>query len=128
MTKQQSDLIEILGVLYHLFSCPLDSYLARLPRSRRPFTSWSTGNHRGYVAAWAVREGRLWLEDVATLISVRPPRAARIAETLPWLQPPVAATWFTGDLHCPEGRLITYATWASAARMNAIACSPSGRA
>jgi hypothetical protein len=120
MTFQTPDLLVVRGEVLDLFATPLDGYLRRLPKSRRPtFALSSTACHRGYVARWVIRDGWLWLDGFAEgLLDAGPSSEApdsdrnlveaTLETAFPWLRLPVRATWVTGWLRAPEGRVVHY--------------------
>ena len=97
VTEQAPDSVEVDGVPYRLIAQPLDALLGPNP----PFVAPSTALWRGYLAAWAVRDDRLYLTGVSAWVLAAD--GSSIAEVdgsamfRPW-NPPVPATWVTGDL------------------------------
>jgi len=69
--------------------------------------------HRGYRGTWAIRGGRLWLDDI--VVSVRdytsPEEWTHGTRGLDWLFPgsdgPVFSEWFTGELPVGVGTVAT---------------------
>jgi hypothetical protein len=110
MTAQSPDILSLRGQYYELCSTPLEDYLNKLRKGRRPAFKWtSTACWRGYVAMWEVRDGALYLVDLdGTIDSGGGFAEVRLADAMPWLEPPVLATWVTAELRCPEGRLVRY--------------------
>jgi hypothetical protein len=110
VTAQIPDTLLLRGKQYALCNTPLDEYLRRLRKSRRPdFRPTSSACWRGYTAFWEVRDDLLYLVDLEGLAAREDAFVdVRIGEALPWLAPPVPATWVTGELRCPEGRLVSY--------------------
>ena len=129
MTAQVPEILIHRGKTLDLCSTPLDDYLRRLRKpskrrttraepeereeKRRPaFRAPSTACYRGYVGRWEIREGKLYLLDLEGVVAAGPD-TDRVEEVdlrgaMPWLSPPVLATWFTGELRCVEGRLLDY--------------------
>ena len=111
MTAQASDILILRGNRHQLCTLPLHDYLKRRPKRSRPrFCVPSTALWRGYIATWEIRDDALWLisleADVNDNETVRPAAFQDICRK--W-KPPVRASWFTGDLRCPEGGLLSYA-------------------
>ncbi len=110
MTAQSPEILIHRGANLDLCSDPLHYYLSRLRKTRRPRFVWaSTACYRGYTATWEIRDGVLCLNELDGFLEtdagvIR----ASLQDAMPWLRPPVAATWFTGELRCPEGRLFQY--------------------
>ena len=81
-TFQEHERIEVSGIDRDLRNIPLDTWLKskgfELPRG-----IWSTGNSRGYVAHWALRDGRLYLDRIVVTRSrldddEKPPEDPRV--------------------------------------------------
>lgn len=107
MTVQCPDYLLHRGRTLYLHACPLASYLDRLPRRMRPeFAEISTACWRGYVALWEIEDGMLWLRDVRAKLLVDGTAVdANLGNFLPHRKGAIAATWFSGEMRCPEGRL-----------------------
>lgn len=110
-TAQVADRILIEGREYALNTNPLESQL----RDRRDFlpgnVSRSTANWRGYVAHWAIDGDRLLLRKVEVRLYDRESEKSSSVDLLSRLFPrgaPVAATWYSGALIIPDGRLVDY--------------------
>lgn len=124
MTAQRPDKLDYQGKLLSLFTDPLES----LSRDRRPgFVSDNTGDWRGYVALWEIRDGRLYLKDLRGRMCTVPPesgarqakcgkhhkplceiKSVEIREAFPAESGPIFANWYTGTLKVPQGRLLQY--------------------
>jgi hypothetical protein len=100
-TDQIRDVIMVSGQQYRLSVSPLASYLARnTPRWPQGEVT-TTANWRGYVAKWAVDDGRLMLTDIRVN-----PESDRERSALSQVFPeggPIIADWFTGQLVLPDG-------------------------
>ncbi|MGL4284841.1 MAG: hypothetical protein ACRCVA_00770 [Phreatobacter sp.] len=110
MTAQCPDVLTLRGRHQELCAIPLEGYLRRLRKAVRPaFRMTSTACRRGYIARWEVREDALYLVELEGRIERNGERLdANLGMALPWLKPPVLATWVSDCLRCPEGRLISY--------------------
>lgn len=110
MTAQIPDILVHRGSSLALCDTPLDGYLEKLPKRRRPnFVMQSTACRRGYQATWEIRDQRLFLVALAGL--VRDDGGVievDLATAFPWMRRPRFASWVDGELRCPEGRLIHY--------------------
>jgi hypothetical protein len=110
-TAQVPDRIFIDGREYALNTNPLESRL-RGGRDFLPETvSRSTANWRGYVAHWAIDGDRLLLRRVEVRLYDRESRQSSSVDLLTRLFPegaPVVATWYSGALIIPDGRLVDY--------------------
>jgi hypothetical protein len=118
MTATTPDVIIIRGQYYPLLATPLEPYIKRQPLRRRPDPAQiSTSLRRGYIALWEIRDARLWLLDMRLVIMKDGEYAiGTLADAMPWLRPPVHASWFSDELICPEGgmRVYVHAGFASA--------------
>ena len=110
-TAQVPDRILIEGREYALNTNPLESQL----RDRHGFlpenVSRSTANWRGYVAHWAIDGDRLLLRKVEVRLYDAENESSSSVDLLTGLFPegaPVAATWYSGALVIPDGRLVNY--------------------
>lgn len=110
MTAQVPEILELRGQHLALCEIPLRPYLSKLRKDRRPQFVWrSTACWRGYIGRWTIRDGMLFLTGLEGLIETAAGIVeASLADVLPRLRPPVAATWFSGQLRCAEGRLLAY--------------------
>jgi len=111
MTAQIPDQLIHRGQNLDLCAAPLEDYLKRLPKARRPkFLPRSTANWRGYVATWEIIEQQLFLTGIEDAIFEVDGKAheATLKTVFPRGRFPVPATWVTGELRCPEGRLRNY--------------------
>ena len=101
-TDQIRDVIVVSGQQYRLPVSPLTSYLAGNPNRWPQGEVSTTANWRGYVAKWAVVDGRLMLTDIRVN-----PESDRERSALKQVFPdggPIVADWFTGQLVLPDGR------------------------
>jgi hypothetical protein len=65
MTAQFPDRLIVGGAELDLCSLPLEDYLRRIQKLKRPpFVESSTALWRGYVATWEIRDGLLWLVKI----------------------------------------------------------------
>ncbi len=108
-TAQVPDRIVIEGREYALNTNPLESQLRDdfLPEN----VARSTANWRGYVAHWAIDGDRLLLRKVEVHLYDRENEPSSSVDLLSGLFPdgaPVAATWYSGALIIPDGRLVDY--------------------
>ena len=110
MTAQFPEVLILRSTPHALYSTPLEHYLARLPKARRPkFAARSTALRRGYVGTWAIRDGLLWLDALeGWMWQGEEVVEATLARAFPWLNGALKATFMTGELRCPEGAMLTY--------------------
>jgi hypothetical protein len=117
-TAQAPDTIIIGKATYYLESNPLERYLEVNP-DKRPKTDFqSSGNWRGYTAKWRIAGKKLVLQRIDVLVDDpkirgqkpwwdRVRRKNKIAELFPGVDQ-VVATWFSGTLVIPHGKLVEY--------------------
>ena len=104
-TAQAPDLIKVDGSTYDLLTNPLTPFLVEHAGCLPETDIISTGNYRGYIAMWAIRGGKLFVEDVTVPASDRDLPAMR---ALFGDEAPRAATWFSGHLIIATGELVEY--------------------
>lgn len=111
-TAQMPDSIEINNVKYHLNTNPLDKYLTEIKWVRPENVSISSANWRGYLASWKIEAGNMLLEDVTILISENSSSDSRktvsILNTLFPNKNGIIATWYSGALIVPYGKMTNY--------------------
>jgi hypothetical protein len=110
-TAQLPERIVIDGVQEKLLAEPLDQALEADPQLAARFypllpKGICTAVWRGYVATWAVRDDRLYLDgiDVNACASANPLPLEQIFGT----SGPVPATWFSGRLTVAQGKQQLY--------------------
>ncbi|MDQ0469671.1 hypothetical protein QO011_002687 [Labrys wisconsinensis] len=110
MTAQCPDILFIRGNRHELCATPLDDYMRRMRKERRPQFVWeSSACWRGYIASWEVRDGALYLIEIKGCMKRNDEFVdASLADAFPRWKPPVLASWVTDTLRCPEGRLLSY--------------------
>ena len=111
MTAQMPEILIHRGQRLAMTATPLCAYIRRRSKHKRPKLVWfSTACWRRYVGTWEIRDDFLTLVALETLLDAD----GRIVEadlqtTLPWVRSQLRATWFSGVVRCPEGRLLRYA-------------------
>jgi hypothetical protein len=101
-TTQISDIIYLNGEKQSLDSLPLEQYYC--PANLRPqFRAPNTATWRGYVATWEIDQGVLYLKAIRAWTDQG---EVRLEDLFPGQKAPVAATWFTGQLNVPQGKII----------------------
>jgi hypothetical protein len=106
-TAQAPDILEMNGQTYSIYTNPLTPFLLANPGRLPEPETISTGLWRGYIATWSVRENRLFVKDV------RMPNAASEDDRSVMVPlfgdgAPRVATWFTGHLIIPTGKMVGY--------------------
>lgn len=110
MTAQCSERLIYRGEEIMLFSEPLNGFLAQRPDIQ--FRSPSTACWRGYIGTWELKRGLN--NDVGLYLTALIATLDDWSEVgLDYLFPQapkegVFAHWFTGDLNCPQGKLLEY--------------------
>jgi hypothetical protein len=99
MTTQTPDTIFYDGSGHLTFDEPLSSY-SKLPN----FMAFSTANHRGYSAVWAVVREHLFIVSLSGCVVDNAGDVFKL--TFPGADRPVQASWYSGDLNLLSGRLI----------------------
>jgi hypothetical protein len=116
MSTQLPDRILRDGEWMDLYSNPLEQYWIAARKSRPPFYP-RFNCKRGYVATWEIKENRLFLNDIVGSFEKRifffVKKSASCS--LKWLFPGlthrhklVKATWFSGKLRIPIGKMMFY--------------------
>jgi hypothetical protein len=101
-TTQFSDILYLNGQKHALISLPLEAYYG--PGNPRPkFRAPNTATWRGYIATWEIDRGVLYLKTIRAWTDRG---EVGLATLFPGQQGPVAATWFTGKLKVPQGKII----------------------
>lgn len=115
LTAQMPEVLTIRGKKHDLCTTPFEDYLSKLRKPKRPkFTAPSTACGRGYVGEWEIIDKKLYLTGLSGVITNGgdprdiPPINAEFADLFPKLKLPLFADWFTGELRCPEGKLLGY--------------------
>lgn len=106
MTAQIGDVLLFAGLRLGLASEPLAPWLQRRRNRHLRMRPQSTANRRGYVAEWEVVDGELHLRQIEGHLMDGTP--LEIPLLFPDATGPVAATWFTGGLQCPLGKMLRY--------------------
>ena len=111
MTANIPDKLVHRGRTLNLCATPLEDWLKRQPKARRPtFLPASTANRRGYVATWEIIDERLYLTALENAVCKlgEELHEATLETLFPGGPFPKPATWVTGRFSCPEGRLRSY--------------------
>ena len=101
-TTQSSDILYLNGQEQSLESLPLEQYYG--PGNPRPkFRAPNTATWRGYIATWEIDRGVLHLKAIRAWTEKR---EVGLEDLFPGQKAPVAATWFTGKLRVPQGKIL----------------------
>ena len=101
-TTQFSEILYLNGQKHPLVSLPLEPYYG--PGNPRPkFRAPNTATWRGYIATWEIDGGVLYLKAIRAWTEQG---EVGLPALFPGRQGPVAATWFTGTLKVPQGKVL----------------------
>lgn len=101
-TTQFSEIIYLDGQKHSLFTNPLESYYG--PGNPRPkFKAPNTATWRGYIGTWEIDGSRLYLKAIRAWM---PQGEVGLTALFPGQQGRVPATWFTGQLRVPQGKVL----------------------
>ena len=101
-TTQSSDILYLNGQKHSLDSLPLEQYYG--PGNPRPkFRAPNTATWRGYIATWEIDRGVLYLKAIQAWTDQG---QVGLPALFPGQKGPVAATWFTGKLKVPQGKIL----------------------
>ncbi len=114
MTAQITDRILINGKRYNLYSEPFHQYLFKVYKDN-PRPEWinllplSTANWRGYQASWSIVDHQLFLNRISGTYQNERGTLKRLNLKLIFgSSDPVKASWFSGTIKIPDGKLLTY--------------------
>src|SRR6267154_322237 len=114
-TAQQGDVLVLKGKQYFIYTNPLRVFLEQNPGKLPKSDVVSSSNWRGYVATWGVKDDRLVLTDVGVLQAVTKPGESGFSTELHSAmsdffpgQKQVVASWFTGHIIIPRGKVVNY--------------------
>lgn len=103
MTAQFSDSIRIEEIRWPLHCQPLTDFW-HLSGTSSKFISNCTGNSRGYIANWEIKQDRLYLIGLTGTLADQ--SKATLATLFPDYPDRVFAHWFSGELLIPDGELL----------------------
>jgi hypothetical protein len=114
-TAQAPDILKYNGKTYYIHSNPLAPFLRSAKVELPESGVVSSGLWRGYIATWAIRDNKLYLDDVGiptrAYIDSDAPEEKRFRSAMNHIfrnTEPKVATWFTGNLIVPTGELVEY--------------------
>ena len=101
-TTQFSEILYLNGQKYFLDSLPLEPYYG--PGNPRPkFRAPNTATWRGYIATWEIDRGVLYIKAIQAWTDQG---EVGLPALFPGHKGPVPATWFTGKLKVPQGKIL----------------------
>jgi hypothetical protein len=101
-TTQIPDAIIIDGQKHPLFSLPLEQYYGP-GRPRPQFRPPNTATWRGYIATWVIDRECLYLQSIRAWTGQG---EVGLSAIFPGQTAPLPATWFTGQLRVPQGKVL----------------------
>ena len=87
-----------------IHTLPLEAYFYK-QGSAPEFDPVNTACRRRYRATWKIESNFLYLVDIHATVNKK---AFKISDLFPGSEVPVKATWFTGTLVVPKGKMIQY--------------------
>jgi len=103
MTAQAAEILHYKGRELDLCAEPLDLYLANND-IKFDSESISTACWRGYIGEWLIENRRLYLIGINNMDD----EPIALSKIFPDNPKRVFAHWVTGELRCPEGKLLNY--------------------
>ena len=103
MTAQAAEILHYKGQELALCAEPLDLYLEN-NNIRFDSETISSACWRGYIGEWLIENRRLYLIGIRNLDDEPIP----LSKIFPDNPKRVFAHWVTGELRCPEGKLLNY--------------------
>jgi len=103
MTAQAAEILHYKGRELDLCAEQLDLYLANND-IKFDSESISTACWRGYIGEWLIESRRLYLIGITDLDD----KPIALSKIFPDNPKRVFAHWVTGELRCPEGKLLNY--------------------
>ena len=107
-TQQTPEKLLYKGQEYRLACVPLEKYFDANHPKPAEMRQTSTNCWRGYVGTWEIKDKKLYLQSLARF------RGSRSMEEIPCSlvfkdqKPPIEATWYTGVLRCPQGKILRW--------------------
>jgi hypothetical protein len=101
-TTQIPEAIIIEGQKHPLYTNPLESYYGK-DNPQPPFKAPNTATWRGYVGTWEIGRDTLYLKSIKAWTHGG---EVGLEALFPGRQGPVPATWFTGELRVPLGKVV----------------------
>lgn len=115
-TAQEGDILILDGEEWELLYTPLEQLDSLAYSSLQKALEWegrSTGNYRGYVAYWSIRDGMLYLEKVVMYDEQYLPKDCDYSVILKTLSRydnngRICAEWLSGEMIAGRGNIIRY--------------------
>lgn len=107
-TAQWPDHLIYKGKTVKLFTNPLYSYFKNNPPPKGLFKSTCSAIWRGYVATWQIIDDYLYLVRLVEGTCDSNAPEIPLSKIFPGAKKPVKATWYSGTLLVPEGKMLDY--------------------
>ena len=109
-TAQAPDEILIEGKEYSLNTNPLTRYIKSIEWEVPDRALGSSGNWRGHIAHWEIKNSQLILTDITILVSTTDEKKRKRVSILKELFPngETLASWYSGALIIPDGEMREY--------------------
>jgi hypothetical protein len=108
-TAQFGDKLIYKGETVSLRTNPLGSYFGEgTPNPKDLFKPSCSACWRGYVATWEVKDGKLFLNRVVEGSCSNNAPEIPLEKIFPGKKGPIEATWYTGTLRIPRGKMLEY--------------------
>lgn len=104
-TAQFAEILHYKGKKHFMFSTPLESYFSFENPKPPLFKFESTACWRGYIGEWEIKDEFLYL---VSLKNCDGKQEIPIEKIMQGKKPPVKATWFSGILRIPQGKMLRY--------------------
>ncbi len=91
-----------------MFNTPLDQYFSEEHPKPDIIKFSCTANWRGYLGTWKIEDGFLYLTALQEGSCARNPPSIPLSVVFKNQQPPIKATWYTGEIRIPKGELLRY--------------------
>jgi hypothetical protein len=115
-SPQNPDFLVYEGKTYELLCDPLEAYFSdENPKPEAFRENWISSCVRGYIAKWKIEDGWLYLVSLWSCEDVEfdekigfwaPTREIPITTVFKDARGPVKATWYSGGLHVPQGKMV----------------------
>lgn len=103
------DIIKINGLQHHLASEPLEPYIKKWKKFKKiNYNLTCTACRRGYIAEWEILDDKLYLTNISGIKVFHVEPIVKMSTLFPHSKGNIFATWFTGTLWVPMGKMLQY--------------------
>jgi hypothetical protein len=108
-TAQLPDKLIYEGKTVGIYSEPLEQYFSKdRPKPIEWMRMTCTALWRGYLATWEIKDDKLYLVKIVRNGCDEDAPALPLSKLFPGAKGPVFATWYTGTLVIPQGKVLKY--------------------